>query len=143
MKCTPLPSRRVFTQPYAVTASPGFRVRMSAIYPPFRINGFALSFPILPLSFSMTRIPVACFIVAVPVFAAAANLPEWPQFGGPNRNFIVDSAAVADVWPVAGPKKLWSRPMGEGYSGIAVDSGTLYTMYRKGNDEVAVALDAA
>ncbi|MGD1093490.1 MAG: PQQ-binding-like beta-propeller repeat protein [Bryobacteraceae bacterium] len=91
----------------------------------------------------MTRIPVACLIAAVPVFAAAANLPEWPQFGGPNRNFIVDSSAVADAWPAAGPKKLWSRPLGEGYSGIAVDSGTLYTMYRKGNDEVAVALDAA
>jgi outer membrane protein assembly factor BamB len=76
-------------------------------------------------------------------FASAADLPEWPQFGGPNRNFMVDVRGLADSWPAAGPKKLWSRTLGEGYSGIAVDNGTLYTMYRKGDNEVAVAIDAA
>ncbi len=73
----------------------------------------------------------------------AGNLPEWPQFGGPNRNFIVDSKGLADAWPAEGPKKLWMRPLGEGYSEISVDQGTLYTMYRKGEQEVAIAIDAA
>jgi outer membrane protein assembly factor BamB len=73
----------------------------------------------------------------------AGNLPEWPQFGGPNRNFMVDSKGLADAWPAGGPKKLWMRPLGEGYSEISVDQGTLYTMYRKGEQEVAIAMDAA
>ena len=73
----------------------------------------------------------------------AGNLPEWPQFGGPNRNFIVDSKGLADAWPAGGPKKLWMRPLGEGYSSISVDQGTLYTMYRKAEQEVAIAMDAA
>src|SRR5579862_7197444 len=82
------------------------------------------------------------FLVALGV-GVAGNLPEWPQFGGPNRNFMVDSKGLADSWPAAGPKKLWMRPLGEGYSEISVDQGTLYTMYRKGEQEVAIALDAA
>ena len=68
---------------------------------------------------------------------------EWPQFGGPHRNFMVDSQGLAASWPPDGPKKFWSRPLGEGYSGIAVDGNTLYTMYRKDPNEVVVALDAA
>jgi outer membrane protein assembly factor BamB len=80
--------------------------------------------------------------VAVSV-SLAASLPEWPQFGGPHRNFTADSKGLAASWPATGPKKIWQRALGEGYSGIAVDNGTLYTMYRKGDHEVAVALDAA
>lgn len=45
--------------------------------------------------------------------------------------------------PAFGQKELWKRPLGEGYSGIAVDGGTLYTMYRSGSDEVVTALGAA
>jgi outer membrane protein assembly factor BamB len=38
---------------------------------------------------------------------------------------------------------VWQRELGEGYSGIAVERGMLFTMYRKGDNEIAVALDAA
>ena len=74
---------------------------------------------------------------------ASAAAPEWPQFGGPHRNFTSDATGLAASWPSSGPKKLWARPLGEGYSGIAVDNGALYTMYRRNDDEVAIALDAA
>jgi outer membrane protein assembly factor BamB len=76
------------------------------------------------------------------VAAFSAGL-EWPQFGGPHRNFTADSTGLAQSWPASGPKQIWARPLGEGYSGIAVDGGTLFTMYRKGEEEVAIALDAA
>jgi glucose dehydrogenase len=33
--------------------------------------------------------------------------------------------------------------LGDGYSGIAVSEGALYTMYRRGPADVVVALDAA
>lgn len=75
-----------------------------------------------------------------------AELPQpggWRQLGGPQRNFRVDSATVAVAWDAAGPTLLWSRPLGEGYSSILADGDLLVTMYRKDDDEVIVALDAA
>ena len=55
----------------------------------------------------------------------------------------MDSAAVATAWGVGGPTRLWSRPLGEGYSSILADGDLLFTMYRKDDDEVIIALDAA
>jgi hypothetical protein len=55
----------------------------------------------------------------------------WTQWGGPNRNFTSDSKGLASSWPAAGPRKLWTYSIGDGYSGIAVDGGALYTMYRR------------
>src|SRR5271165_4185090 len=78
---------------------------------------------------SLMRLLFACSLFATAAVTNAANLPEWPQFGGPHRNFTTDSVGLADSWPSTGPKKLWERPLGEGYSGIAVDNGILYTMY--------------
>ncbi len=68
--------------------------------------------------------------------------PAWRQLGGPHRNFRVDSTAAA-AWGADGPVRLWSRPLGEGYSSILADGDLLVTMYREDDDEVVVALDAA
>ncbi len=69
---------------------------------------------------------------------------SWPQWGGPARDFIAPAGALATSWPEDGPKELWQRQLGEdGYSGIVAAGGRLYTMYRRGDDEVAVAIDAA
>jgi len=73
---------------------------------------------------------------------AVASTGAWPQWGGPNRDFKVEVTGLAGTWPAAGPPVLWRRPLGEGYSAIVADSGTLYTMYRSGALEVVVALSA-
>jgi outer membrane protein assembly factor BamB len=82
---------------------------------------------------------------------AAAPGGAWPQWGGPNRNFVSDSKGLASTWPATGPKKVWTRALGEGHSAIAVDGGRLYTMYRplgvlamvrRSQEEVITALDA-
>jgi outer membrane protein assembly factor BamB len=76
-------------------------------------------------------------------------LAQWPQFGGPNRNFQVDAPPLASAWPAEGPKKLWTRELGAGFSGIAVSDGRLFTMYNRGGlgsngvEEVIVAIDQA
>ena len=71
---------------------------------------------------------------------------QWPQWGGPNRDFTVETTGLADKWPEDGPQRLWHRELGVGYSAIVYDDGMLYTMYRKGIKDVrefTVALDAA
>lgn len=70
---------------------------------------------------------------------------QWPQWGGPNRNFTVETSGLADEWPEGGPKRLWHRELGDGYSAIVYDDGVLYTMYRKGRtspEEFTIALNA-
>jgi len=63
-----------------------------------------------------------------------------------------DAKGLASSWPAGGPKKRWSRALGEGHSSILFEGGTLYTMYRplgllsvvrRSQEEVIVALDAA
>lgn len=83
---------------------------------------------------------------------AAPDVAAWRQWGGPNRNFIVDAKGLAEKWPDAGPRVIWSQPLGTGHSTILMDEGRLFTMYRKGNgrarqgpwdaEESVIALDA-
>lgn len=67
---------------------------------------------------------------------------DWLQWGGPRRDFIVDSSKIASSWPSDGPRKLWSRSLGDGYAGISVEGTTLYTAYRRASQEVIVAINA-
>ena len=72
----------------------------------------------------------------------------WPQWGGPHGDFKANVKGLANKWPDSGPKQLWSRDLGDGYSGISSDGDRLYTMYRIEDDEndlhqdVVVCLDA-
>ncbi len=79
--------------------------------------------------------------------ASFGQAGDWPQWGGPQRNFkspgTGPSTKLALTWPETGPPRLWQRDLGEGFSGIAAEGGKLFTMYRKGEQEVVVALDAA
>jgi outer membrane protein assembly factor BamB len=67
---------------------------------------------------------------------------DWLLWGGPHRDFIAASGGLASTWPEGGPRKVWSRALGDGYSSIAVEGATLYTTYRRGTDDVIIALDA-
>ncbi len=80
-------------------------------------------------------------IVVLPTKAGTPS-PEWPQWGRINRDFKVHSTGLADHWPDEGPKRLWTRPLGEGYAAIVADAGHLFTMYRDGKEEVVIALRA-
>src|SRR5215510_8898320 len=67
---------------------------------------------------------------------------EWPQWGGPSRDFISTSKGIASSWNEKGPRQLWSRPLGQGHSSIIVAGNTLYTMYSQGDQESVIALAA-
>jgi outer membrane protein assembly factor BamB len=88
-----------------------------------------------------------------PVWAQSGSAPSWHQWGGPDRNFIVNVTGLAEKWPDTGPRVIWSRPLGTGHSAIVSSGGRLFTMFRVGNgrakqgpwdaEEVVIALDAA
>ncbi len=75
------------------------------------------------------------------VTLSAANA-GWPQWGGPNRDFVLPSENVAP-WTDSGPKVRWKRDFPFGSSSITVDGDRLYTMYRgDGDTEIVLALNA-
>jgi outer membrane protein assembly factor BamB len=79
---------------------------------------------------------------AIALGADDAARPGWRQWGGPTQDFKAPAAGIATGWPEGGPPKLWSRPLGDGYSAILFDDGRLYTTYRDGDEEVVICLDA-
>jgi outer membrane protein assembly factor BamB len=79
---------------------------------------------------------------AKPIVKAAAPGVPWTQWGGPNRNFQTDATGIKDTWPASGPRVVWKRALGEGYSSPAVENGVLYTMYGRPREEVVIAANA-
>ena len=66
---------------------------------------------------------------------------DWPQWGGPDRDFTVEARELSRNWGEDGPPRLWTRPLGGGFSSIVSDGNRLYTMFRDGDDEIVIALD--
>jgi outer membrane protein assembly factor BamB len=81
---------------------------------------------------------LACLALA----CHSAFAQDWPQWGGSGRDFKTTVTGLRTRWPAGGPPQLWNRGLGEGHSAIVADGARLYTMYRKGEREVVIALDA-
>jgi outer membrane protein assembly factor BamB len=83
------------------------------------------------------------FIALLLAFASGAPTLDWSSWGGPNGNFAVDGQGLPASFGQGIPKVLWQRSLGDGFSSIVTDGALLYTMYRRGNEEVVVAIDPA
>ncbi|HMF11949.1 MAG TPA: PQQ-binding-like beta-propeller repeat protein [Gemmataceae bacterium] len=80
-----------------------------------------------------------CFVS----FAVSGIAEDWPQFLGPTRNGVSTETPLAASWSKTGPRVVWQRAVGEGWSGPVVAGGRLVLFHRKGDDEVVECLDAA
>jgi outer membrane protein assembly factor BamB len=98
----------------------------------------------------MDRRTFLSLAIAAPAFSqatrsrapsTAAAIP-WTQWGGPNRNFQTEASGIKDTWPASGPRVMWKRSLGDGYSSTAVENGVVYTMYGRPKEEVVLAADA-
>lgn len=74
---------------------------------------------------------------------AAPRVAEWNQFRGPYRSGVSEETGLLDAWPEGGPAILWKRAIGEGFSGIAVSGGKLFTLDSAGEIEYLVAFVGA
>ncbi len=73
--------------------------------------------------------------------AVAANIPDVPQFFGPNRDGIVTGAKLARDWKTTPPKQLWRQPIGTGWSAFAVAGGRAFTQEQRGENEAVTCYD--
>lgn len=78
---------------------------------------------------------------AVFLVCSGTAFGQWAEWGGPKRDFHVEAKGLREQWPDDGPRRLWERSIGEGYSGITADDGRLFTMCRSDGQEMVVALD--
>src|SRR6187551_1416424 len=77
-----------------------------------------------------------------PAPAAKPAGTPWTQWGGPHRNFQTEASGIRDTWPATGPRVMWKRPLGDGYSSTIVEHDVVYTMYGKPKQEFTVAASA-
>jgi len=70
-----------------------------------------------------------------PVPAAAAQR-DWPGFRGSDRDGKVRGVQIEADWTRSPPVELWRRPVGPGWSSLAVGGDLLYTQEQRGDDEV-------
>jgi len=66
---------------------------------------------------------------------------DWPQFFGPTRNGVYRGPALLETWPAGGPKVLWRKDVGAGFSGPVVTQGHAILFHRVNNREIVESLD--
>jgi outer membrane protein assembly factor BamB len=74
---------------------------------------------------------------------AGAGACDWPFLRGPNFDGHADAAPLLDSLPRGGPPVLWTRQLGDGYSGFTADSRRVYTQYQTFAGQYLACLDAA
>ncbi len=74
--------------------------------------------------------------------AAAARAADWPNFRGPNHNGISPETGLNLRFGPAGPRKVWTAPVGQGFSSISVAGGKAYTMGNDGRNDTVWCLNA-
>jgi len=83
-----------------------------------------------------------CFCMALLLHGVGplAIAGDWPQILGPHRDGKADGEQLR-VWPAAGPRELWSKPVGEGFAGVAVEGTRGVLFHRLQNELIVEAFD--
>jgi outer membrane protein assembly factor BamB len=71
---------------------------------------------------------------------------DWPVYRGPNHNGFSNETDWKANWPAEGPKKLWTKSIGIGFSSITVADGKAYMTGNSGEKsdakDIVFCLDA-
>lgn len=85
---------------------------------------------------------LAAIVAGLPALAEKQTR-SWPQFRGPNGDGVSEETGLLGNWPAGGPAVLWRAELGEGFSGLSVVDGRVFTLAAKGNAEYVVCLRAS
>jgi outer membrane protein assembly factor BamB len=79
---------------------------------------------------------------ALLALAMQIAVSDWPQFFGPERNGVYRGPALLEKWPANGPRVVWQKQVGQGFSGPVVAEGRLILFHRVADREVVESFDA-
>lgn len=83
-----------------------------------------------------------CQISLLAGLAISLSAADWPQFLGPTRDGVYSGNDLAASWPKDGPRTVWKRKVGQGFSGPAVQEGKLILFHRIEDKEAIECLEA-
>jgi outer membrane protein assembly factor BamB len=66
---------------------------------------------------------------------------DYPQFLGPTRNAITTTSQPLQPFPPTGPKQLWKKEIGHGFSSPVIAEGKLILFHRIADNEVVQCLN--
>src|SRR6185436_10738173 len=90
------------------------------------------------LTATYSRLSLISFLI----LAHSTQAEDWPQWRGPNRDGISKETEFQTTWPASGPKKLWEKEVGIGYSSMSASKGQLYTMGNVAETDNVYCFDA-
>ena len=93
---------------------------------------------------SALSVAVSLCIIAAG-FYNTAQAADWPNYRGPGYNGITTETGWKSNWGDAGPKVLWKKSVGIGFSSITVADGQVYAMGntgKTGNTDIVYCFDA-
>jgi len=72
----------------------------------------------------------------------SGDVPSWPDFHGPGRSNVSSEKGLLRQWPEQGPRLLWTfGGCGQGYSGVTIAQGLIFTAGDFGREERLLALN--
>ena len=74
-------------------------------------------------------VSAAIILFANPTFIRGA---DWPIYRGPQHNGFTSETNWSADFPSAGPKQLWKKSIGIGFSSMTISNGRVYTMGNSG-----------
>jgi outer membrane protein assembly factor BamB len=79
---------------------------------------------------------------SLPEWNAVASPGDWPNFRGLRQNGVA-AGRIATDWTSNPPRQVWRRPVGPGWSSMAVVNGRLFTQEQLDDQEMVVCYYAA
>jgi outer membrane protein assembly factor BamB len=67
---------------------------------------------------------------------------DFPEFLGPNRNATLDGMVLETDWEKSAPTVTWKQPIGQGWSGFAVQGDAAYTIEQRDQVEWVTCYNA-
>jgi outer membrane protein assembly factor BamB len=75
--------------------------------------------------------------------SSRARAADWPEFMGPTRDQVSTETGLIDAFPASGPRLVWERPLGKGYSAPSVRGDVLVAHHRVEDQEIVEACSPA
>jgi len=95
---------------------------------------------------NMCKVRVVLAAAILLIGSSAVLGDDWPVYRGPNHNGFSNETDWKANWPAEGPKKLWTKSIGIGFSSITVADGKAYMTgnsgEKKGAKDTVFCLDA-
>lgn len=89
------------------------------------------------------RWPALIVLMIATTTRSVTSAADWSNWGGVRADGVSAETGLMSTWPEGGPRVLWRKSLGQGYSSFAVVNGRAYTQYQDLWGQYLVCLDAA